>query len=94
MTSFFNRILISSAALALAGSVGFAQTAEDLRLTIGKSIVIDYPSDIRQVYTSNPETNNSATNAQISETGTQISSPSAYSAPLVQPGGGCNFTGC
>jgi pilus assembly protein CpaC len=55
MTSFFNRILISSAALALAGSVGFAQTAEDLRLTIGKSIVIDYPSDIRQVYTSNPE---------------------------------------
>jgi pilus assembly protein CpaC len=55
MTSFLNRIVISSAALALAGSLGLAQTAEDLRLTIGKSSVIDYPSDIRQVYTSNPE---------------------------------------
>jgi pilus assembly protein CpaC len=33
-----------------------AQTAaEDLRLTVGKSIVIDYPSDIRQISTSNPE---------------------------------------
>jgi pilus assembly protein CpaC len=32
-----------------------AQTAEDLRLTIGKSVVIDYPSDIRQISTSNPD---------------------------------------
>jgi pilus assembly protein CpaC len=33
-----------------------AQTAaEDLRLTVGKSVVIDYPSDIRQISTSNPE---------------------------------------
>ena len=33
-----------------------AQTgAEDLRLTVGKSIVIDYPGDIRQISTSNPE---------------------------------------
>lgn len=36
--------------------VASAQTgAEDLRLTVGKSIVIDYPSDIRQISTSNPE---------------------------------------
>jgi pilus assembly protein CpaC len=55
MTSFLNRILISSATLALATSMGFAQSAEDLRLTIGKSVVIDYPSDVRQISTSNPD---------------------------------------
>ncbi|MEQ1947541.1 MAG: pilus assembly protein N-terminal domain-containing protein [Bryobacteraceae bacterium] len=32
-----------------------AQSAEDLRLTVGKSVVIDYPADIRQISTSNPE---------------------------------------
>ena len=32
-----------------------AQGAEDLRLTIGKSVVIDYPSDVRQISTSNPD---------------------------------------
>jgi pilus assembly protein CpaC len=32
-----------------------AQTsAEDLRLTVGKSVVIDYPSDVRQISTSDP----------------------------------------
>src|ERR1700685_60958 len=55
MTSFLNRIVISSATLALAAGRSFGQGAEDLRLTIGKSVVIDYPSDIRQVYTSNPD---------------------------------------
>lgn len=55
MTSFFKRIVTSSATLALAAGLGLAQSAEDLRLTIGKSVVIDYPSDIRQVYTSNPD---------------------------------------
>ncbi len=55
MTSFFDRVLISSAALALAAGFGFAQSAEDLRLTVGKSVVIDYPSDIRQISTSNPD---------------------------------------
>src|SRR5258707_15194382 len=54
MTSFLNRIVISSATLALA-SLSFAQSAEELRLTIGKSVVIDYPSDIRQISTSNPD---------------------------------------
>jgi pilus assembly protein CpaC len=37
-----------------AGTV-FGQSAEDLRLTVGKSVVIDYPSDIRQISTSSPE---------------------------------------
>jgi pilus assembly protein CpaC len=55
MTSHMNRILISSATLALAASLSFAQSAEDLRLTVGKSVVIDYPSDIRQIATSNAE---------------------------------------
>ena len=39
----------------LTGSL-MAQGAEDLRLTVGKSVVIDYPSDIRQISTSNPDT--------------------------------------
>ena len=55
MTSFIKRILITSAMLALTAGLGFAQGAEELRLTIGKSVVIDYPSDIRQISTSSPE---------------------------------------
>lgn len=44
------------AALVLFGASLPAQTsAEDLRLTVGKSIVIDYPGDIRQISTSSPE---------------------------------------
>src|ERR1700676_2317927 len=40
----------------LLGAVtAFGQAAEDLRLTVGKSVVIDYPSDIRQISTSNPD---------------------------------------
>ncbi|HUA82551.1 MAG TPA: pilus assembly protein N-terminal domain-containing protein [Bryobacteraceae bacterium] len=41
--------------LTLGAASARAQSAEDLHLTVGKSVVIDYPSDIRQVYTSNPE---------------------------------------
>jgi pilus assembly protein CpaC len=33
----------------------FGQSAEELRLTVGKSVVIDYPSDIRQISTSSPD---------------------------------------
>lgn len=32
----------------------FAQSVEELRLTTGKSIVLDYPADIRQISTSDP----------------------------------------
>ena len=39
----------------LAPPAASAQSAEDLRLTVGKSVVIDYPSDIRQISTSNPD---------------------------------------
>src|SRR5512141_2117205 len=38
----------------LAAIAGSGQSAEDLRLTVGKSVVIDYPSDIRQISTSDP----------------------------------------
>ncbi len=31
-----------------------AQSAEELRLTVGKSVVIDYPEDIRQISTTDP----------------------------------------
>src|SRR5580692_1613529 len=55
MTSFLKRILLSGAVFALAAGPGCAQSAEDLHLTVGKSVVIDYPSDIRQISTSSPE---------------------------------------
>jgi pilus assembly protein CpaC len=41
------------AALAAATTLS-AQSTEELRLTVGKSIVLDYPSDIRQISTSDP----------------------------------------
>ncbi|HSP70563.1 MAG TPA: pilus assembly protein N-terminal domain-containing protein [Bryobacteraceae bacterium] len=49
------RIMLTVALLALAAGTCLAQGAEDLRITVGKSIVIDYPGDIRQISTSNPE---------------------------------------
>jgi pilus assembly protein CpaC len=49
------RIVITAGLLALAAGTCLAQGAEDLRITVGKSIVIDYPADIRQISTSNPE---------------------------------------
>jgi len=39
----------------LSSATGYGQSAEDLRLTVGKSVVIDYPSDIRQISTSSPD---------------------------------------
>ncbi|HSR09541.1 MAG TPA: pilus assembly protein N-terminal domain-containing protein [Bryobacteraceae bacterium] len=39
----------------LTAASGSGQSAEDLRLTVGKSVVIDYPSDIRQISTSSPD---------------------------------------
>lgn len=53
--------MTKSSLIHLVGSVALgagllsAQSAEDLRLTIGKSVVIDYPSDVRQISTSNPD---------------------------------------
>lgn len=49
------RIMLTVTLLALAAGTCLAQAAEDLRITVGKSIVIDYPGDIRQISTSNPE---------------------------------------
>ena len=49
------RIGFAAALLGLAAGPFLGQSAEDLRITVGKSIVIDYPADIRQISTSNPE---------------------------------------
>src|SRR5207247_3178185 len=49
------RIVLSGALLTMGAGLVLAQSAEDLRLTVGKSVVIDYPSDIRQISTSNPD---------------------------------------
>src|SRR6185312_922310 len=48
------RIVLTVALLALVAGTCLAQGAEDLRITVGKSIVIDYPGDIRQISTSDP----------------------------------------
>lgn len=42
------------ALVVLAGGAAWGQTAEDLDLTVGKSLVIDYPEDIVQISTSDP----------------------------------------
>ena len=49
--STLQRSLVLLAAIACAA---FGQTVEELRLTVGKSIVLDYPSDVRQISTSDP----------------------------------------
>src|SRR5689334_9645022 len=49
--------IAQAGAVVLAVGTGalLAQTAEELRLTLGKSVVIDYPTDVRQISTTNPE---------------------------------------
>jgi pilus assembly protein CpaC len=47
---------VSWLAVFLAAGLAFAQGGpEDIRLTVGKSIVIDYPTDISRISTSNPD---------------------------------------
>jgi pilus assembly protein CpaC len=52
--SLLTRILSGSLILALCGGGLQGQGGEELRLTVGRSIVLDYPSDIRQISTSDP----------------------------------------
>ncbi len=46
---------LAALALTLGAASGWGQSAEELRMTVGKSVVIGYPSDVRQISTSNPE---------------------------------------
>lgn len=51
-----NRAAWSGALLvALAGACTLSAQSEELRVTAGKSIVIDYPADVARISTSNPE---------------------------------------
>ncbi len=51
-----NRVVWSRALLvALAGACTLSAQSEELRVTAGKSIVIDYPADVARISTSNPE---------------------------------------
>lgn len=43
-----------AAAALIAPRTALAQGAEELRLTVGKSVVIDYPEDIKQISTTDP----------------------------------------
>src|SRR5579863_2616538 len=54
---FVKRGALCGAVLAgfIAGSNLPAQNAEDLRLTVNKSVVIEYPSDVAKIDISNPE---------------------------------------
>jgi hypothetical protein len=45
-------------------------------------------------YSTGQFTNSSNPNATFTLTGNQILAPSAFTAPLVPAGGGCNFSGC
>src|SRR5436190_14433030 len=48
------RISMVPVLIALAASSARSQSVEEIRLTVGKSIVLDYPADIRQMSTSDP----------------------------------------
>ena len=50
-----NLITSSGVLLAVLGTIPAQTGPEDLRLTVGKSIVIDYPADIARISTSNPD---------------------------------------
>jgi pilus assembly protein CpaC len=52
---FVKRGALCGAVLALVGVSLPAQNAEDLRLTVNKSVVIEYPSDVAKIDISNPE---------------------------------------
>src|ERR1700676_5096632 len=52
---FLNPARWAALSMLLWTASAFGQSAEDLRLTVGKSVVIDYPSDIRQISTSSPD---------------------------------------
>lgn len=54
-TRFILRNALVAALITTSAAFLAAQGAEDLRMTVGKSVVIDYPSDIRQIDFSNPE---------------------------------------
>jgi hypothetical protein len=45
-------------------------------------------------YSSSAFGSSSNSSASLSETGNQVVAPSAYTAPMVAPGGGCLFSGC
>jgi pilus assembly protein CpaC len=48
------RVGIVPLLMVVAVANAFSQTVEEMRLTVGKSIVLDYPSDVRQISTSDP----------------------------------------
>ena len=50
-----NFLALSGVLLAVLGTIPAQTGPEDLRLTVGKSIVIDYPADIARISTSNPD---------------------------------------
>jgi len=52
ISKFGAQALIAAAVL---GSVCAQSGPEDIRLTVGKSIVVDYPADISRISTSNPD---------------------------------------
>jgi pilus assembly protein CpaC len=54
--SFLKKFMQAGAVVLAVGSGALlGQTAEELRLTLGKSVVIDYPTDVKQISTTSPE---------------------------------------
>lgn len=49
----FGKVRFAAIAVLAVGSL-WGQQVEELRLTVGRSVVLDYPSDIRQISTSDP----------------------------------------
>jgi pilus assembly protein CpaC len=55
LRTFVERSALLAALITISAGLARAQGAEALNLKVGQSVVIDYPSDIRQVDFSNPE---------------------------------------
>ncbi len=55
-TSHLRSSLTLAAALSLlVTGIGFSQSADDIKVALGKSVVIDYPEDISRISTSSPD---------------------------------------
>lgn len=50
-----NRLLVAVTVLISGAAAAFAAGAEEIRMTVGRSVVIDSPADVRQISTSNPD---------------------------------------
>jgi hypothetical protein len=80
----------SSSIYYTSGSTATITTNYTSTITDPSGVVVENNTD----YSTGQFTNSSNPNATFTLTKNRILAPSAYTAPLVPAGGGCNFSGC